>query len=89
MATQGIRTRQNYLNRTYFGNLLLQISYRGLKLINFEYLRIKATIPTTLRLLSKAFSPYSGGNYTVSLQYGIPYRHIIHGLLSKGKSLQL
>lgn len=46
-AAEAIRTKFRYLSRRYHGSLPLKISYKGLELINYEYLHAKAALPTT------------------------------------------
>ena len=87
LAFKGTRTRQEYLNRAYLGNLPLRVSYKYLELINHQYRHAKAAIPTNARQATE-LNPY-GSNCTTSLQFGVPYRHSIYTILKDNGSLKL
>ena len=77
-AREAIRAKHEFLNRTYLGSVPTQISYKALQLINEEYKIARASIPN----LNRAERPLKPCNKcTAPLQFGIPCRHKILGLI--------
>jgi len=86
-AVEAIKVCNEVMQRAYLDNLPKWISFRGLNLIHYKYLHTKNAIatrsqprPTSLGLCD--------GNYTVSIQYRLPYRHTLYRILQEGEVLK-
>lgn len=82
------RVRHEFLEKEYLGELPRNISLKGLLLIQDEYRHYEGSIPKDNRPSKRPLGD-CGEGCTVSLQLGVPCRHIIADRISKKETLSL
>ena len=86
LTMQATRVRQNYLSRSYLGDLPKVVTLKALEKINQEYRYAKAAIPAPHRHLRPLNN--CKNDCTVSQQFGIPCRHKVYYNLVNGEPLK-
>ena len=85
VAKHQLNQKQEYLARPYIGKLPLLINYVTLRLIRNEHLHMEKHIK---KGNSTSLKPYNK-EYSVTPQFGLPYRHTIFERVATKKALKL
>lgn len=86
---QNMKTKIRYLGRKWLGPLSTALSYKGLDLINSEYIHAVAALPAEEHQPRRKVTPLPAcddDSCTVGLQFGIPCRHKIYQLLVQNRT---